>query len=165
AVGLAGQHGAGFHRPAVHVHDAGAALAGVAADMGPREVEVIAQKMDQQRAVLDLDSNGLAVHRQFDCRHVIPPECLSLFQLETARTELCNWDFAHRASWKGHCERCRRRAIRPRCSVPPPSVARPCKELSKTISASSTARSTTLRAAPVFDVELLAPRCSLCCLV
>jgi hypothetical protein len=38
--------------------------------MGPGQVEVIAQEMDQQRAVLDVDSNGLAVHRQFDCRHV-----------------------------------------------------------------------------------------------
>jgi hypothetical protein len=52
------------------VHDAGAALAGVAADMGSRKIEVIAQELDQQRAILDLDSNGLAVHRQFDCRHV-----------------------------------------------------------------------------------------------
>jgi hypothetical protein len=51
------------------VYDAGAALAGVAADMGPGEVEVIPQELDQQRAVLDVDGNGLAVHRQFDCRH------------------------------------------------------------------------------------------------
>jgi hypothetical protein len=37
--------------------------------MGPGQVEVIAQEMDQQRAVLDVDSNGLAVDRQLDCRH------------------------------------------------------------------------------------------------
>jgi hypothetical protein len=52
------------------VNDAGAALAGVAADMGSGEVEVIAQEMDQQSAVLDVDSNSLAVHCQFDCRHL-----------------------------------------------------------------------------------------------
>jgi hypothetical protein len=51
------------------VHDASAALAGVAADMGSGEVEVIAQEMDQQRAILDVDGNSLAVDRQFDCRH------------------------------------------------------------------------------------------------
>jgi hypothetical protein len=37
--------------------------------MGPGEVEVVAQEMDQQGAVLDVDGDGLAVHRQFDCRH------------------------------------------------------------------------------------------------
>ena len=36
---------------------------------------VIAQELDQQRPVLDVDSNGLAVHCQFDCRHgVVLPE-------------------------------------------------------------------------------------------
>ncbi|MGY4282914.1 hypothetical protein ACVWXO_002134 [Bradyrhizobium sp. LM2.7] len=69
AVGLSRQHRAGFHRLAVHVHDAGTALAGVAADMGPGEVEVIAQELDQQGAVLDVNGNSLAVHCQFDCRH------------------------------------------------------------------------------------------------
>jgi hypothetical protein len=37
--------------------------------MGSGKVEGIAQELDQQRAVLDVDGNGLAVHRQFDCRH------------------------------------------------------------------------------------------------
>ena len=44
AVGLARQHGAGFHRPAVDMDDAGAALAGVAADMGPGQIQVFTQE-------------------------------------------------------------------------------------------------------------------------
>ena len=44
AVGLAREHGAGLHRLAVDMDDAGAALAGVAADMGPGEAEVLAQE-------------------------------------------------------------------------------------------------------------------------
>ena len=69
AVGLARQHGAGFDRLAVDMDDAGAALAGVAADMGAGQVEIFAQEMDQERPVFDVDRDGLAVHRQFDCRH------------------------------------------------------------------------------------------------
>ena len=68
-VGLAGQHGAGFDRPAVDMDDAGAALAGIAADMGAGQVQMFAQEMDQQGPVLDVDRDRLAVHRQFDCRH------------------------------------------------------------------------------------------------
>ncbi len=70
ACGLSGQHSAGFHRPAVDMHDAGAALAGIAADMGAGQVEMLAQQMDQQRSVFDVDRDRLAVHCQFDCRHV-----------------------------------------------------------------------------------------------
>jgi len=66
-----GQYRAGFDGPAVDMHDTGAALAGIAADMGAGEVEILAQDMDQQRPVLDFDRDGLAVHRQFDCRHVL----------------------------------------------------------------------------------------------
>jgi phage gp46-like protein len=56
--------------PASTVQDhAGAALAGIAADMGAGQVQIFAQEMDQQRAVLDIDRDRLAVHRQFDCRH------------------------------------------------------------------------------------------------
>ena len=63
------QHGAGFDRPAVDMDDAGAALAGVAADMGAGQVQIFAQEMDEEGPVLDLGRDGLAVHRQFDCRH------------------------------------------------------------------------------------------------
>ena len=57
--GLSGQHGAGFHRPAVDMDDAGAALAGVAADMGAGQVQIFAQEMDQQRPVLDSAETAL----------------------------------------------------------------------------------------------------------
>src|SRR5262249_60043322 len=43
--GLSGQHGAGFYRLAIDVNDTGAALAGVAADMGASQVQMIAQQM------------------------------------------------------------------------------------------------------------------------
>ena len=39
----------------------------------PVRFEVFAQEMDQKRPVLDIDGDRLAVHRQFDCRHIIPP--------------------------------------------------------------------------------------------
>ena len=69
AVGLSDQHGAGFDRPAVDMDDAGAALAGIAADMGAGQVQMIAQQMDEKGPVLDLGRDRLAVYRQFDCRH------------------------------------------------------------------------------------------------
>ena len=65
-VGLTGQHGAGLDRLAVDMHDAGAALAGVAADMGAGQAQVLAQELDEEGAVLDIGRDGLAVHRQFD---------------------------------------------------------------------------------------------------
>ena len=43
--------------------DAGAALAGVAADMGAGEAEMLAQELHQQGAVLDRAGHRLAVHR------------------------------------------------------------------------------------------------------
>ena len=74
AVRLQRQHGAGLHRYAVDMHDAGAALAGVAADMGAGQPQLLAQQFHQQRAALDLDRMLLAVHRQGHLRHrAIPP--------------------------------------------------------------------------------------------
>ena len=69
AGGLRGQHGAGLHRLAVDMDDAGAALRGVAADMGAGQAEILAQEMDEQRSVLDIGRHSFAVHRQFDGRH------------------------------------------------------------------------------------------------
>lgn len=54
ASGLSGQHGAGFHRAAVDLNHAGAALAGIAADMRAGEVQVFAQEMDQKGSVLNI---------------------------------------------------------------------------------------------------------------
>ena len=42
--------------------DAGAALAGVAADMRAGEAEILAQELNQQRARLDVAGDRLAVH-------------------------------------------------------------------------------------------------------
>ncbi len=55
------EHGAGLDRAAIDVDHAGAALAGVAADMGAGEAEMLAQELDQQRARLDLARHRLAV--------------------------------------------------------------------------------------------------------
>ena len=57
-----------------------AALAGVAANMGAGQPELLAQKFHQQRASLDLDRMLFAVHRQGHLRHrAIPPlsSCLN----------------------------------------------------------------------------------------
>jgi hypothetical protein len=65
--------------------DTGAALAGVAADMGAGQVEIVAQEMHEQRTVLDIDRDGSAVHCEFDGRHALtPPEMIfELVRLET----------------------------------------------------------------------------------
>ncbi len=54
AVGLDRQLGAGFDRPAVDQHGAGAAQAGFAADVGTGQAEVVAQEMHQQLPRFDL---------------------------------------------------------------------------------------------------------------
>jgi hypothetical protein len=45
------------------MHDAGAALRSVAADMRTGEPQVLAQKLNEQGARVDLATDGLAVHR------------------------------------------------------------------------------------------------------
>ncbi len=57
-----GEHGAGLGRAALDVHDAGAALAGVAAHVRAGEAQMIAQELDQQHARVDLGGDRLAVH-------------------------------------------------------------------------------------------------------
>jgi hypothetical protein len=37
--------------------------------MGAGQVQMVAQEMDEEGSVLDLGRYGLAVYRQFDCRH------------------------------------------------------------------------------------------------
>ena len=71
AVGLTDQHGAGFDRAAVDMDDTGTALAGVTADMGAGQIQMIAQQMDQQRSVLEFGRNCLAIHLELDGRHVL----------------------------------------------------------------------------------------------
>ena len=45
------------------MHDAGAALRGVAADMGAGQAKVFAQKLHQQGSGIDIGGDGFAVHR------------------------------------------------------------------------------------------------------
>ena len=73
ALGLQRQHVAGLHRVAVHMHGAGAALRGVAADMRAGEAQCFAQEMNEQGTPLDLGRDGLAVHRHLNGGHSDPP--------------------------------------------------------------------------------------------
>src|SRR5262249_38299577 len=68
-LGLAHQHLAALHPLPVDHHHAGAALAGVAADVGPGEPEVLAQELHEERAWLDVDGPGLTVDLQGDRGH------------------------------------------------------------------------------------------------
>src|SRR5215469_7629409 len=53
AIGLHGEHGAGFHRHAVDIDGAGTAMGGLAADMGAGHLQILADEMHEQRARLD----------------------------------------------------------------------------------------------------------------
>ena len=61
AVGLDGEDRAGLGAAAVDEHGAGAALAGIAADVRAGEIQLLAQKMHQQRARLRLRLPGFTV--------------------------------------------------------------------------------------------------------
>ena len=62
AVGHHRKRGAGLHRLAVEMHDAGAALRGVAADMGAGQPQIFAQELHQQGTGIDIGVDGVAVH-------------------------------------------------------------------------------------------------------
>ena len=55
AVRLDGEHRAGLDRLAVDGHGARAALRGIAGDVGPGQVQVLAEELDQQTSRLDVD--------------------------------------------------------------------------------------------------------------
>ena len=61
AVRLCGEDRAGLHRIAIEMHGAGAALAGIAADVRARERKLVPQEIDQQRARIDVRGDLLAV--------------------------------------------------------------------------------------------------------
>src|SRR5690348_16672018 len=73
ALALKRERGAGFCSDAVDMHDAGAALGRVAADMRAGQPEVLAQELHQQGARLDFAGDGFPVHRHGHGRHRIPP--------------------------------------------------------------------------------------------
>ncbi len=64
-----GQHGATLDGATVNVDDTGTAVAGVAADVGSRELELFAQQLDEECARLDLDGDLPLVHLQRDPTH------------------------------------------------------------------------------------------------
>ena len=66
AVGLHRQHGAALDGHAVDDHGAGAALAGVAADVGAGEVEILAQQLHEHASGLDLHGTGDAIDDKGD---------------------------------------------------------------------------------------------------
>src|SRR6266704_2805920 len=63
------ERGAGFDRLAVEMHDAGAALRGVTADMGAGQLQILAQKLHQQCAGVDIGIDGIAVHDEGNLGH------------------------------------------------------------------------------------------------
>src|SRR6478736_9345382 len=82
------------------MNDTGAALAGIAADMGAGQVQMIAQEIDKEGPVLDLSRDRLAVHRQFDCRHVETSPCFLIALIRSTGPGLCNNDFGRGS----HCD-------------------------------------------------------------
>src|SRR5690606_35434552 len=67
--GLDRQHSAGLGRTAVYMHDAGAALTRVAADMGTGEPEILSQELHEQCPWLDVGRDAFPVHRHRNSRH------------------------------------------------------------------------------------------------
>src|SRR5216684_5549557 len=63
------ERGAGLDSLAVEMHDAGAALRGVTADMGAGQPKIFAQKLHQQGAGVDIGVDGIAVHDQGNLGH------------------------------------------------------------------------------------------------
>ncbi len=64
AVAGDGQRQAGIHPHAVHQHGAGAALAVVAALLGAGQAEMVAQRIEQGRARIELEFLCLLIHRE-----------------------------------------------------------------------------------------------------
>ena len=58
---LQGQKRTGFHRTSIEENGAGATIACVATDMGPREAAGLADEFDQQGSRLNVGANGAPV--------------------------------------------------------------------------------------------------------
>src|SRR5512143_1448762 len=90
AVGLHRQHGTALHRLAVEQYGAGAAVAGVAADVGARHAQRFANEVHQQQAGLDLRRARRAVHGHRDLvhghDHCPPARRTAAFRARTVRT-------------------------------------------------------------------------------
>jgi len=85
------QRGAGLHGLAVEMHDAGAALRGVAADVGTGQPQMLAEKLHQKGARIDIRGDGFAIHdqgnlghmRSLSAPHDVPRGSLKSFQRYT----------------------------------------------------------------------------------
>lgn len=67
---LNGEHRATLHRASVDVDDAGATLAGIAADVRPGHAEILSQHLDEQRARFNLGRDRYSVEIETDrCWH------------------------------------------------------------------------------------------------
>src|SRR5437899_580387 len=90
AVGLHGQHRARLHGHAVEEDGAGAAVRGVAADVGAGEPEALAQQVDEQQARLHLCFEGRAVDGDVDVmlrhRYFPPARWAALRKARTVST-------------------------------------------------------------------------------
>ena len=78
-----GKRRAGLDRLAVDMNDAGAALAGIAADMGAGQAEMLPQELHQERARLDVLRHRLAVDCHGNTGHSLStpraqPRCIGL---------------------------------------------------------------------------------------
>ena len=78
SVGLRGPHRAGFDRRVAELHRAGAALGGVAADVGSGEPEFVAQEVHQQRACWDGCGAFVAVDGYRHRHHAASGQCRNL---------------------------------------------------------------------------------------
>jgi hypothetical protein len=81
-VGLHREQRAGLGAAAVDEHGAGAALAGVAADVCASEVEVLAQEMDEEQAGLHVRLAQLAVDGDGDLDHEDAIVVLTAFEVQ-----------------------------------------------------------------------------------
>src|SRR5487761_2644790 len=91
-----GQSGAAFDGLTIDVDNAGAALAGIATDMGSGQSQILAQKCNQQRVRLNVACHCFAVHSHMYCCHYSSPvnflESLrNLFFLAPCETVLMMW--------------------------------------------------------------------------
>ena len=63
------ERGAGLHRLAVEMDNAGTALRGVAADMGTGQPQIFAEELHQKGTGIDIGVDGIAVHNEGDLGH------------------------------------------------------------------------------------------------
>src|SRR5262249_10482414 len=70
ALALQCKHRARLHRQTVHMHDAGAALRRVAADLGASEDPMLPEKLHEHRSPFDFAANGTTVYCHRDRGHL-----------------------------------------------------------------------------------------------